>query len=71
MQENTPTLFFEINHLNFVFIVGLYDDTQDLKIIEKIITAKEDFYKVKTDFEKKVDVFEYSGVGLSLFSMNY
>ena len=41
MQENTPTLFFEINHLNFVFIVGLYDDTQDLKIIEKIITAKE------------------------------
>ena len=41
MQENTPTLFFEINHLNFVFIVGLYDDSQDLKIIEKVITAKE------------------------------
>ncbi len=41
MQENTPTLFVEINHLHFVFIVGLYDDSQDLKIIEKIITAKE------------------------------
>ncbi len=41
MQVDTPTLFVEINHLNFVFIAGLYDDSQNFKIIEKVIAEKE------------------------------
>lgn len=28
----------------------------------EIITAKEDFYKIKTEFEKKIDNFAYSGI---------
>ena len=42
MQVDTPNLFVEINHSNFIFIAGLYDDSQNFKIIEKIITNKEE-----------------------------
>ena len=42
MQADTPNLFVEINHSNFIFIAGLYDDSQNFKIIEKIITNKEE-----------------------------
>jgi len=33
-----------------------------LKYIHEIITKKEDFYKVKSVFEKKLDNFDYSGI---------
>ena len=33
-----------------------------LKDIHEIISKKEDFYKVKSVFEKKLDNFEYSGI---------
>ena len=41
MRENTPTLFIEINHTNFIFIAGLYDDNHNFKTLEKIISKKE------------------------------
>ena len=30
--------------------------------MHEIISEKEDFYKVKSEFEKKLDNFEYSGI---------
>ena len=41
MQTGIPTLFVEINDLNYIFVVGKYDENQNLKIIEKIITPNE------------------------------
>ena len=41
MQTDIPTLFVEINDLNYIFVVGKYDENQNLKIIEKIITPNE------------------------------
>ena len=38
MQTNDPTLFVEINETNYIFVVGVNDDNQNLKIIEKITT---------------------------------
>ena len=40
-----PTLFVEINDLNYIFVVGKYDENQNLKIIEKIITPNEGIEK--------------------------
>ena len=40
MKVDTQVFFVEINHSNFVFIAGLYDDSQNFKIIEKIIIKK-------------------------------
>jgi len=37
-------------------------DCFHLKDIHEIISEKEDFYKVKSVFEKKLDNFEYSGI---------
>ena len=37
-------------------------DCFHLKDIHEIISKKEDFYKVKSVFEKKLDNFEYSGI---------
>ena len=34
----------------------------------EIISQKEDFYKVKSEFEKKLDNFEYSGIEWRPFS---
>ena len=47
MQTNTPTLFVEINDLNYIFVVGKYDENQNFKIIEKIITPNEGVEKNK------------------------
>ena len=47
MQTNIPTLFVEINDLNYIFVVGKYDENQNLKIIEKIITPNEGIEKNK------------------------
>ena len=47
MQTDIPTLFVEINDLNYNFVVGKYDENQNLKIIEKIITPNEGIQKNK------------------------
>ena len=47
MQTGVPTLFVEINHLHYIFVVGKYDENQNLKIIEKIITPNEGIEKNK------------------------
>ena len=47
MQTGIPTLFVEINDLNYIFVVGKYDENQNLKIIEKIITPNEGIAKNK------------------------
>ncbi len=43
-------------------------DCLHLKNIHEIISEKEDFYKVKSLFEKKIDNFEYSGIEWRAFS---
>ena len=47
MKTGIPTLFDEINDLNYIFVVGKYDENQNLKIIEKIITPNEGIEKNK------------------------
>ena len=37
-------------------------DCVNLENIFEIITEKEDFYKIKTELEKKIDVFNYSSI---------
>ena len=37
-------------------------DCYQINDIYEIITEKEDFYKIKTELEKKIDVFTYSGI---------
>jgi len=38
MEIDRPTLFIEINDTNYIFAAGVYDENQNLKVIEKIIT---------------------------------
>lgn len=47
MQTDIPTLFVEINLLNYIFVVGTYDDSQNFNIIDKIIVANKDIKKNK------------------------
>jgi len=47
MQTNIPTLFVEINCSNYIFVAGIYDDSQNFKIIEKIIRPHEGIDKNK------------------------
>ena len=37
MEIDRPTLFIEINDTNYIFVVGTYDENQNLKVTEKII----------------------------------
>ena len=37
-------------------------DCVNLDNVFEIITQKEDFYKIKTELEKKIDNFSYSGI---------
>ena len=37
MEINHPTLFIEINDTNYIFVVGTYDENQNLEVNEKII----------------------------------
>ena len=37
MQENTPTLYVEINESDYIFAVTIYDDVHNFKIVEKNI----------------------------------
>ena len=45
MQTDTPNLFIEINYSNYIFVAGIYDDSQNFKIIEKIIASNEGINK--------------------------
>ena len=47
MKTDIPILFVEINDLNYIFAVGGYDDSQNFKIIEKIVTPNEGINKNK------------------------
>ena len=38
MEIDLSTLFIEINDKNYIFVVGIQDENQNLKVIEKIIT---------------------------------
>ena len=37
MEIDHPILFIEINDTNYIFVVGTYDENQNLKVTEKII----------------------------------
>ncbi len=45
MKVNVPNLFVEINYLNYTFVAGVYDDSQNFKILEKIVTFNEETNK--------------------------
>jgi cell division protein FtsA len=47
MKKNDLILFIEINNLNFIFIVGFYNNENDFEIIEKIISPIKAFEKNK------------------------
>ena len=47
MEIDRPTLFIEINDTNYIFVVGIHDVNQNLKIIEKIITPGDGIDKNK------------------------
>ena len=57
MQTDTPNLFVEINDSNYIFVAGIYDDSQNLKIIEKIITPSKGI-----DKNKFINIDEAQGV---------
>ena len=59
MQTDIPTLFVEINDSNYIFVVGVYDDSQNLKIIEKIITPNKGINKNKfTNIDQAQEVIK-------------
>ena len=39
MKKSFPVIFVEINDLNYTFVAGVYDNNQNLKIIEKKVIA--------------------------------
>ncbi len=41
MPINVPILFVEINYSNYIFVVGIIDEKENIKIIEKIIIKNE------------------------------
>ena len=48
-----------------IFEIAINSGAKDcltLDNIFEVITEKEDFYKVKTELEKKIDIFDYSSV---------
>ena len=47
MEIDHPVLFIEINNTNYVFVAGVYDENQKLKVIEKIITPNAGIEKNK------------------------
>ena len=59
MKTDIPILFVEINNLNYVFAAGLYDDSQNLKIIENIIIPSEGINKNKfTNIDQAQEVIK-------------
>jgi transcriptional/translational regulatory protein YebC/TACO1 len=54
-----------------IFEIAINSGAKDcfhLESIHEIISNKEDFYKIKSVFEKKLDNFEYSGIEWRAFS---
>ncbi len=47
MKKNLPVVFVEINHLNYIFVAGVYDNNQNFKIVEKHVIANEGMGKDK------------------------
>ena len=47
MEIDRLTLFIEINDKNYIFVAGKYDENQNLKVIEKIITPSTGIDKKK------------------------
>jgi len=47
MKKNLPVIFVEINYLNYIFVAGVYDNNQNLKIVEKNVIANEGMGKDK------------------------
>ena len=45
MQTDIPNLFIEINYSNYIFVAGIYDESQNFKIIEKIVAPNEGINK--------------------------
>jgi len=45
MQTDIPNLFIEINYSNYIFVAGIYDESQNFKIIEKIVVPNEGINK--------------------------
>ena len=42
--------------------ISALKDCLNLKKYHEIISKKEDFYKIKIEFEKKLENFKYSGI---------
>ena len=47
MQNINPVLFVEINELNYIFVAGIYDKNDNLKVVGKIITLNNGIDKNK------------------------
>ena len=48
-----------------IFEIAINSGAKDCSILEnifEIITEKEDFYKIKTELEKKIETFDYSSI---------
>ena len=48
MQAGLPNLFIEIDHTKIIYMVGLYDENQNFKVIEKVISNKEGIDKYRS-----------------------
>lgn len=55
MKIDIPNLFIEINHSNYIFVAGVYNNNHELVIIEKIITSNDGINK-----NKFIDIFSAS-----------
>ena len=59
MQTDIPNLFIEINYSNYIFVAGIYDDSQNFRIIEKIIASNEGINKNKfTNIDQAKEVIK-------------
>ena len=47
MKIDSPTLFVEINHSNYIFTAGKFDENQNIEVIEKTIVPNNDIIKNK------------------------
>jgi len=66
MNKDNPILFVEINENNYIFVAGVYDESQNLVIVEKVIAKCSEFKKNKfvnindgiTAIRKNVEIIE-------------
>ena len=67
MFDHCGVIHIEMNKISEeeVFEIAINSGAKECsKIVEyyEILTQKKDFYKIKTEFEKKIDSFSYSGI---------